>query len=72
MKSKIFIFSFCVFATNLVSCIDNWGKDKPLIQNVQKLYKGVRSNEEEIISFKQGIDNASSIFLLSFTYFSDI
>ena len=56
MKINLFIFSLFVFADNFVSCIDNWGKDKPTITGtIQKLQKGVRSNEEEITSFKQGI-----------------
>ena len=56
MKINLFIFSLFVSATTLVSSIDNWGKDKPFfLDHIKKLQKGVRSNEEEITSFKQGI-----------------
>ena len=56
MKINLFIFSLFVSATTLVSSIDNWGKDKPFfLGHIQALHKGVRLNEEEIISFKQGI-----------------
>ena len=57
MKINLFIFSLCVFATTLVSCIDNRGKDKPftIMDHIRKLYKEGRLNEEEITSFKQGI-----------------
>ena len=64
MKIKLFIFFLFVFATTLASCIDNWGKDKPFfLDHIQKLQKGVRSNEEEITSFKQGIAIARKHFL---------
>ena len=64
MKINLFIFSLCVFAPNMVSCIDNWGKDKPFIMDhIQNLQKGVRSNKEEITSFKQGIAIARKLTL---------
>ena len=40
----------------LKNLVENWGNDKPTIMgHIQKMQKGVRSNEEEITSFKQGI-----------------